>query len=1377
MECHIGIFKAVVMEDSVSKENPALDKALFSSAMKLPASKRKCFFLQDIGEFCLSIGEVDDARLCYVEALRSAKEWPASYEKCAFLKDAGELCESISEIALARQCYDEALNTCREESKIVKKPPFVEIKLEMRLGMLGKKMFSVDSAQRIHYDRAADILWQHVATGHVNSRTVLMFQALAEAYGSIDRNEKIRLLLESLKVSEIVYGEDKSHEMVTTSLQELSRTYYLLEDIQNSMKYRERQIEMQLELYSSNPFVERILNSLMKWAFTSFEFPCGNNSIERVCDFFLSSLNNKAYLLNTTAAKIVAAKCFTFIAVLFYTSTDFEKAKSLSGKASQLFGAVQDCVEAESDPCRETCDLMKTILSSEIILPSHRRQLYISVLSIGDPYPDSVSDDEDRYRAANEELIKEVKERAQSTLVEEQNTLSSLPIFPHSQLECLENYKSQGEFQLAAEIHSSLQPQLLSFYENSPFDGAEKLISDAIKAKDENEPINAVGFLDLALQLQRPKARCRRAPKILRLRGECFLSMGLFRSAAIDFTKADALYSIETTDNREDLYEYSEVLIGLIKSEILCFNVEAAWLVCKKGIKLALDHELKETINQQRVKLLHLGVKCVNILLEQLTREEDEESKLAQAHCLSQEALSLCNLMEEVGASETELLVAKFEVKLRLTSFNIFPAFQQKNENESLCERVMSSVSADVISDLEPERLINFGIHCLMIARLLIMSGDIEQSINWLDKSLVAFFSTVLPDFLWYYEEFLPLLQAITATKSSSPDQNRSPFRQAIDKCTRMLTNQDKSSNYVNKFLTTLIIVYRSLGQAQEAIVVAEIGLEIADLMFYNSESNKVNDRCRMLLHLAQIHQQNSSNSVFNADEELNLAERYYISDRGRKENFVLRKDLSYANFLCERKRFAEAVSILEDIRNLGEPIWNKYVYVEYFSCAFYGAGVEKSVKIDGELFTTVGDVLYNLMVRAYVGMEKKKEAVATCETFTDVNLLDVHEQLFGKRPSCKPHLVEDCHRELLSLLNEEDQNHFPNCDFPLSSANLAKLYHMLGEYEMALKYVPKDVESPEMLEMKISCLRLAGNELVNLNREDESLSFFQQFLEVLQDKEGFLDKPFNSQCEILQTYSFANQYYLFCSLGETHTERENIDAAIQCYERCIELNEDFTCDQDIVATLSELYQTKALTVDLGNEDLRKVYMDLAWELFQNLFQKNVEMNTFVELSFASLLTRLDRYEEAVDHFYKVIERADDMSVVAFGTLDKPLVDDCIRFFIEDLGGSVDIPIQVFAVYELILTLMKSNQIEKAQKFAIFFESVAKKHPLSSHYGVITYSLAGYAYMITENTEKAAEIFVSLLEINPGHPSVTEALESLASELRQKTPVNRERKD
>ena len=223
------------------------------------------------------------------------------------------------------------------------------------------------------------------------------------------------------------------------------------------------------------------------------------------------------------------------------------------------------------------------------------------------------------------------------------------------------------------------------------------------------------------------------------------------------------------------------------------------------------------------------------------------------------------------------------------------------------------------------------------------------------------------------------------------------------------------------------------------------------------------------------------------------------------------------------------------------------------------------------------------------------------------------------------------------------------------------------------------------------------------------------------------------------------------------HYKMEDIDAAIQCFERCIEIDEDFTYGQGIVATVSKLYQTKALTIDLDSKDSWKVYMDLAWELFQKLFQKTTELATFVELSFALLLKRLARYEEAVEIFYKVIGKVDDVSVLTFGNVDKPLMDFHLRREIEALGGRVEVPILVLALYELIVTLMKLNQVEKAQKFAFFLESVVENFPMNKS---ITYSMAGYAYMIIGNKEKAAEIFVSVLEMNPGHPPVTEALES-----------------
>jgi tetratricopeptide (TPR) repeat protein len=177
---------------------------------------------------------------------------------------------------------------------------------------------------------------------------------------------------------------------------------------------------------------------------------------------------------------------------------------------------------------------------------------------------------------------------------------------------------------------------------------------------------------------------------------------------------------------------------------------------------------------------------------------------------------------------------------------------------------------------------------------------------------------------------------------------------------------------------------------------------------------------------------------------------------------------------------------------------------------------------------------------------------------------------------------------------------------------------------------------------MKMSCLRIAGNELVEMDRGNESDSYFTQFLAMLQRKEGFLDKPFHAQCATLAGYSFANQYYIFRSLGRIMAcERGNLDGAIQCYERCLELDEDFTLHQNLVATLADLYQSKALTGDIENQDSCERQMNLALDLFQKLLQTTAELTPFVECSFGSLLLKLERYHEAVQHFENVIKRED----------------------------------------------------------------------------------------------------------------------------------------
>jgi tetratricopeptide (TPR) repeat protein len=408
----------------------------------------------------------------------------------------------------------------------------------------------------------------------------------------------------------------------------------------------------------------------------------------------------------------------------------------------------------------------------------------------------------------------------------------------------------------------------------------------------------------------------------------------------------------------------------------------------------------------------------------------------------------------------------------------------------------------------------------------------------------------------------------------------------------------------------------------------------------------------------------------------------------------------------------------------------------------------EKAAEIFVSVLEIIPGHLCSTMVRVFVEMGTKKEAVAACEKLT-TNPVVVHDAIDGKRPSSMPYLIEACHRELLSLLSDEDQQQLQNCEFPLSPANIFNLYYMLNEYTLALKYYTNETESPDLIEMKISCLRLAGNELVEMDRGNESHSYFTQFLAMLQTKEGFLDKPFHTQCATLAGYFFANQYYIFFSLGWIMaSQRGDLDGAIQCYERCLELDEALTLGQGLVATLADLYQSKALTVDIENQDSCKRQMNLALDLFQKLLQKTAELAPFVECSFGSLLLKLERYHEAVEHFQNVIKRADD-ELLVYRDIGKPLFDVYLRREIE-ASGSITIPVKVRAFYELILTYLKLNEVGKAQEVALRLENYVERFQrIPETY--LALSIVGYANKLIGNKEKAAEIFVSVLEIIPGH--------------------------
>ena len=1367
VECSIGISKAIMMDNNRVSEAKFILNLAFISVEKLPASLKKLYFVWHMGK----------------------------------------LYENRRDIICARHCFDKAFRTYKELSNTTGILPLMGSFLQLELGNWAKNacamIGSVDpeiamQAQRIHYDRAVEELRKHVATEQVDSFVVKTFLTLALKYMSIDLSEATRLLLETLKVSEIAYGKNKSNEMVAMILGQLSNAYCMAEDMQAAIKYRELVIRMEMDLHSSNPFHEHISLNLMMLTFYSFLCPVGIDTVERAYEFLLSAQKDTASTNST--AKVAAARCFTSRGILLYTSGHLEKAETSIVMASQLFSEIHESGEREKLPFKTTCEIMKVILSSKEILLSDLNKL---IVSFGDAIvalrlqtsPNCNTGRENVFiPSSNGVKSREIDSSAHKNIDLPTQTVSqiNLPVEVESfrgaslnpessvevkrlfQLDALEYNRKKGNVHQAAKIHTSLQADELSFYESCPYDRVEKLMSDAIRAKEDNRLTTGIKSLNIALQLP---SDWRRKTKILKLRGECYLSRGDFRTATINFSEAAGIYSSKTVENSDDLCEYSEVLIALIKSEMLCQNVAGAWLKCQEAIELVSDHEHGESIHLQEIELLYLGAKCLDILSESA---ESKAKKLTQAFSLCERAIILdqtknaSELVEKRGSLEGEEFFTLY-IKVRLLLPAVLLKLRYKKEAEKnlkdmeqflknavvrfkfLCAK--SKTGGGPESSRTSRRLVSWT------GRVLVERDEIKQSITWLSESLLMFFSAALPDMLSFYEEFLPLLQAITVTKSSGTShESRSPFQQAVDMCKEVSVKHGNDLNNVYEFLKTLANLYMVLGRTEEAIVVAETGLEICDLMGDNNVTDRINNRDRMLLYLAQMHQLNSTNSAFDRNMELNLAEHYYHTDRGSAAEFVLEKNLSYANFLCEQKRFAEADAVLQDMSNLGKELSDKSVYCAYFSRVFYGPGIQKSVEVDGELLSTVEHCMYSTMVRVFVGIGNKREAVAACEKLT-ANPVVVHDAIYGKRPSSIPYLIEACHRELLSLLSDEDKKQLQNCEFPLSLANIFKLYYMLNEYVLALKYYTNETESADLIEMKISCLRLAGNELVEMDRGNESELYFLEFFAMLQTKEGFLDKPFHAQCATLARYSSANQYYIFRLLGEVMArERGNLDGAIQCYERCLELDEDLTLDQDLVGTLAEFYQSKELTVDIENQDSCERHMSLALDLFQKLLQKTAELTPFVEYSFGSLLLKLERYHEAVERFENVIRREDDepvVSVIIYTDVNKPSLDVFLRREIE-ASGSISIPVKVQTFYELILTYMKLNKAGKAQEIALRLENYVKRlRCTSKSYLYLPLSTVGYANKLIGNKEKAAEIFVSALEVNPGHLPVIEALESL----------------
>ena len=937
--------------------------------------------------------------------------------------------------------------------------------------------------------------------------------------------------------------------------------------------------------------------------------------------------------------------------------------------------------------------------------------------------------------------------------------------------DCSKKFLEKGELQKYLEVHDNLIPLIKSLVEIVPADTAiEKCLTNATKELENNKANSALSSLSLATQFPRSD---RQDARIVKMSGDCHLLEANYRLAVINFTRAADYYSRDKSQEPGDIFAYLETLVSLIKAHILCQNLQDALLVCQDGVAAVSQLETNEITSLRTMEFCYLSAKCI-----QLSKITGDDLEKAASFCQQGLAASKVvdgktsssDLMESLGKNgkiftlkcETQLLHATILLQLNRKE----EAEATLTSMQSFLVNVAVGFETFTATTWELGKLEFSKISCRLftsIGRAFVMNSQAKSAIGWLAKSLSAFIAAM--DILPLNEEFTLLLDATTAANADLfPDENDS-FQTTVDMCKREILEANGDVYTIYQFMFSLGYLYMETQRINEAIVVYKTALAAAECMSGSLEDQ--HKRAFIQLHLGHAHRLRVNN---NTDEdsigERVLARKYYETEDKDLHGSTLCRKLSLAFWLVEENEFAEANVLLQELLEPGDKLANIPVVFGYFSRLFYGPLMKEYVEQHGECTTTLACVVYSLAVFVYAGLGMTSKAVLACEKLSTQR--DLVRPMSTLQPSLTSYLLAACQRKLSFLVN--DQN-VENCDFPLSPINLAKLYYELMEYELVLKCCSEILESvmspSSELEpsdsnyLKLACLRIVGNTIIQLGNHDKCYSYFISFLEVLHSQMRILDLEFEAQCAVLDEYSFADRFYIMRLLGTLHAKRGNPDCAIKCYEKCFEDEENLESHQGLVGTLAELYQSKA---QLAKEEKTAYthWMKLARDLYERLFQKTTKLDQFVESSYGSFLCMSDRSREAIDYFLHVIEAPEDITV-SFADEDKPLLDAHLAREIE-VRTSISLPLNVFTYHQLCTAYVKTNEMEKAQESAVALEKYVCHLQSNSDYPLLL-SVVGYTYKLIGNTKKAINVFVSVLEKMPGHPPVTEALESYFLDL------------
>ncbi|CAB3992255.1 tetratricopeptide repeat [Paramuricea clavata] len=930
-----------------------------------------------------------------------------------------------------------------------------------------------------------------------------------------------------------------------------------------------------------------------------------------------------------------------------------------------------------------------------------------------------------------------------------------------------------GNFKQAKETMESFHPLLVPDLDKYCPNAADVFISEAHRCNEGKRMELMLPYLKVSAQFTSDN---KKKAEISKLMAESHFHSRKYKMATIQFVEAATYYSCHT--DTDSVVDYLEILSGLTRSHMRCNDLEDARRVCEEAIEFTSSLECGLVKLQHEAEFSYLVATCLVRLAKMNKQTESTSLEKVASYCqrgiyvieTAEQQLGSSDVVDELtGDVRGKLFAFKCEIQLLLAK-----SYLQLGKKE-LADTIVKEMSEflqniSVVEMFSEETWPGDKSDYLKICRRMfswigraqILSGRKEHAIALLEESLLLFLSNNNVAHV-EQEEFIDLLDAFTATKEVKNENEITPFYRTIQFCKEKFLERNSHVEELLTFLQTLASYYVECERTEEAIVVYEIMVPVTECM--GSSIGERYGHSQILLSLGNCHQRQALKRTGKGTiEERRLAEKCYQMKLETNEPATLLRKVKYLEMLTAENRLEEASGIIAQIFEVGDKIWDMMVIFPYSS---RDPSVQSYLSDHGEVATTVGCVVYSTLLRVFLEMGKKKEAVETCEELSKKGH-DV-EFLF-KRPSFMPYLLAYCHKMLVSSLEKKDNLHFQDSDFPLSDKNVAQVYYEMGEYEVALEYCEKALSfvgsspsalSQDLVQMKLGCLRLSGNALVLLGKGNYAYSYYISFLELLEAHDGILKKSFEDQQIILGKYDFAGLYFVYRTLGILVCRAGDVDGAIKVYEYCSrDLNADYQYGHGLVATLAELYQTKAFATLDDDETAYSMWINKAKACFENYFQTEDNPDPFVETAFGALLYRLEEHHKAIFHLENVIQ-GNDKTIVQFSEEDIPLVGVHLAREIE-ARKEIYLPLNIYALLVAASLYRKLNKTDKAEQVVCKMENLCSGLKFDPNYPLIL-SVLGYAHKDIGNDDKAAEIFRSVLDVQPGHIPVTIALQDCLS--------------